>query len=261
MSGLCNHSLELTGLAGDTASPVHRLDPRAKILGLVAVTLIAVSAPVEAWPVFMACALVLASVAYLARVRVSDIWRRARFVLPLVLLAALLIPLFRTGGETYSLGPLTVHEDGLETFAAVVAKATIGTVAAVLLGATTTFPSVLRGLEALRVPRLLVLIAAFMYRYLFVIVEEVARMRAALAARGYNPRNALHAGALGRVATALFLRTYSRGERVYLAMLARGYDGRMPRLAPLVFGRADVAFVAAVLTALVPLRVAAGVIA
>jgi cobalt/nickel transport system permease protein len=261
VSGLCNHSLELTGLAGDTASPVHRLDPRAKIVGLIAITLTAVSTPVGAWPVFVACALVLAAVTSLARVRVRDIWRRARFVLPIVLLAALLIPLCRTGGESYSLGPLTLHEDGLETFAAVAAKATIGTVAAVLLGATTTFPAVLRGLEAMRVPRLLVLIAAFMYRYLFVIVEEVGRMRAALAARGYQPRNALHAGALGRVATALFLRTYSRGERVYIAMLARGYNGRMPRLTPLVFGRADVAFVAAVLTVLVPLRVAAGVMA
>jgi cobalt/nickel transport system permease protein len=261
VSGLCNHSLELTGLAGDAASPVHRLDPRAKIVGLIAITLTAVSTPVGAWPVFVACALVLAAVTSLARVRVRDIWRRARFVLPIVLLAALLIPLFRTGGESYSLGPLTLHEDGLETFAAVAAKATIGTVAAVLLGATTTFPAVLRGLEAMRVPRLLVLIAAFMYRYLFVIVEEVGRMRAALAARGYQPRNALHAGALGRVATALFLRTYSRGERVYIAMLARGYNGRMPRLTPLVFGRADVAFVAAVLTVLVPLRVAAGVMA
>ncbi len=261
MGALCNHSLELTGLAGDTASPVHRLDPRAKIVGLIAITLIAVSTPVEAWPVFVACALVLAGVASLARVRARDVWRRARFVLPVVLLAALLIPLFRTGGDTYSLGPLTLHEDGLETFAAVAAKATIGTVAAVLLGATTTFPSVLRGLEAMRVPRLFVLIAAFMYRYLFVIVEEVGRMRAALAARGYQPRTALHASVLGRVATALFLRTYSRGERVYVAMLARGYDGRMPRIAPLVFGRADVAFVAAVLTVLIPLRVAAGVVA
>ena len=261
MGALCNHSLELTGLAGDTASPVHRLDPRAKILGLVAVTLIAVSTPVAAWPVFVACAFVLAAVAHLARVSPTEIWRRARFVLPLVLVAALLIPLFRTGGETYSLGPLTIHEAGLETLAAVAAKATIGTVAAVLLGATTTFPSVLRGLEALRMPRLLVLIAAFMYRYLFVIVEEVGRMRAALAARGYQPRNALHASALGRVATALFLRTYSRGERVYVAMLARGYNGRMPRLVPLVFGRAEVAFVAGVLTLLVPLRVAAEVVA
>ena len=261
MGALCNHSLELTGLAGDPASPVHRLDPRAKIVGLVAVTLVAVSTPVEAWPAFVACALVLAAVALRARVSVRDIRRRARFVLPLVLAAALLIPLLRTGGESWSLGPLTVHEHGLATLGAVAAKATIGTVAAVLLGATTSFPSVLRGLEALRTPRLLVLIAAFMYRYLFVIVEEVGRMRAALAARGYQPRNALHAGALGRVATALFLRTYSRGERVYVAMLARGYDGRMPRLVPLVFGRADVAFVVCVLAALVPLRVAAGVMA
>jgi nicotinate-nucleotide--dimethylbenzimidazole phosphoribosyltransferase len=75
------------------------------------------------------------------------------------------------------------------------------------------------------------------------------------------PLAALHAGALGRVATALFLRTYARGERVYIAMLARGYSGRMPRLVPLVFGRAEVAFVGGVLALLVPLRVAAGVIA
>lgn len=261
MGALCSHSLELAGLAGDIASPVHRLDPRAKIVGLVAVTLVAVSTPIEAWPVFVACALVLAGVAWLGRVSAGDIWRRARFVLPVVLLAALLVPLFRTGGESWSLGPLTVHEAGLATFGAVAAKATIGTVAAVLLGATTSFPSVLRGLEALHTPRLLVLIAAFMYRYLFVIAEEVGRMRAALAARGYRPRSTLHASALGRVATALFLRSYSRGERVYLAMLARGYTGRMPQLVPLVFRRADAVFVAGVLAALIPLRVAAEVVA
>ena len=56
VGALCNHSLELTGLAGDPASPVHRLDPRAKIVGLVAVTLVAVSTPLAAWPVFVACA-------------------------------------------------------------------------------------------------------------------------------------------------------------------------------------------------------------
>ena len=124
-----------------------------------------------------------------------------------------------------------------------------------LLGATTTFPAVLRALEALRVPRLFVLIAAFMYRYLFVIVEEVRRMRAALSSRGYRPRHALQAAAIGRVASALFLRTYARGERVYLAMQARGYRGDDAPAAPLVFGRADAAFVALVLLALVPLRV------
>ena len=203
---------------------------------------------------FVACAAVLAAYAAVARVRPGDLWRRVRVVLPLVLLAGVLLPFVRTGGEALALGPLTVHEAGLAIFAALAAKATIGTLSAALLGATTTFPAVLRGLEAMRVPRLLVLIAAFMYRYLFVIAGEAGRMRAALLARGYRPRHALQAGPMGRVATAMFLRTYGRGERVYLAMLARGYRGAMPQLVPLSFGRADVAFVALVLIALVPLR-------
>jgi cobalt/nickel transport system permease protein len=57
--------------------------------------------------------------------------------------------------------------------------------------------------------------------------------------------------------TALFLRTYERGERVYVAMLARGYAGTMPRLAALSFGRADTVFLAALALTLVPLRVVA----
>jgi cobalt/nickel transport system permease protein len=259
MGALCNHSLELTGLAGDPASPVHRLDPRAKLLGLVAITLIAVSTPLELWPVFACCAGALFAVAAAARVSPRAIWRRIRFLLPLVLAAAVFLPFVRDGGQTWELGPLTVHEQGLETFAAVSIKAIIGTVSAVLLTATTTFPQVLRGLEAMRTPRLLVLIAAFMYRYLFVIVEETGRMRAALAARAYQPRNALQARPIGRVATAMFLRTYARGERVYQAMLARGYSGHMPQLSPLALHRADVAFVTLLLGALLPLRVALGV--
>jgi cobalt/nickel transport system permease protein len=254
MGGPGHHALDLTGLAGDPRSRAHRLDPRAKILGLLALTVVAVSAPLERWPVYAACAAVLAVYAAVARVRPVDLWRRLRVVLPLVVLVAVALPFVRGGGRAWELGPLTAHEDGLRVLGAVAAKAAIGTASAALLAATTTFPSVLRGLQALRVPRLLILIAAFMYRYLFVIVEEAGRMRAALLARGYRPRHALHAGPMGRVATALFLRTYARGERVYLAMLARGYRGAMPQLAPLAPGRADVAFVVAVLLAVLPLR-------
>lgn len=259
MAGLCNHSLELTGLAGDRESRAHRLDPRAKVVGLVAVTVVAVSTPLAQWPVYLGCALVLATFASVARVAPVDIWRRARIVLPLVLFVAIFVPFLRPGGAAYELGPITVHEAGLVVLGAVAAKATLGVLSAVLLGATTSFPAVLRGLEALRVPRMFVLIASFMYRYLFVIVEEVGRMRAALAARAYRPRHVLQAGPMGRVASSLFLRTHARGERVYLAMLARGYRGRMPQLDPLSFGRAEVAFVAIVVLALLPLRVVAAV--
>jgi cobalt/nickel transport system permease protein len=225
---------------------------------MVAITIVAVSTPLDGWPVYACCAALLVAVAAAARVPPGAIWRRVRFLLPIVLAAGIFLPFLRDGGQQYDLGPLTVHEEGLRTFATVSIKAVIGTLSAVLLAATTTFPAVLRGLEAMRVPRLLVLIAAFMYRYLFVIVEETGRMRAALSARAYAPRNALHAGPIGRMATAMFLRTYSRGERVYNAMLARGYSGRMPYLSPLVLRRVDLVFVGLVLAALLPLRLAVG---
>ncbi|MFN8204199.1 MAG: cobalt ECF transporter T component CbiQ [Solirubrobacteraceae bacterium] len=255
MSG--SHSLSLTGPVAATSSRIGRLDPRAKLVGLTSITVVAVVTPLGAWPVYVACAVLLAAVALEAGVSAVEIWRRAKVVLPLVLLAAVFIPFVRPGGDTFALGPLTVHEQGLAVFATVTIKASIGTVSAVLLGATTSFPAVLRALEELRTPRLLVLVTAFMYRYLFVIADEVRRMRAALAARAYRPWHALHAAAIGRVVAALFLRSHARGERVYLAMLSRGYDGAMPRLEPLRFGPADWAFVAAVLLVLLPVRVIA----
>ena len=254
MSGLCTHALHGTGLAGNTGSPVHRLDPRAKVVGMLGVTVVAVTTPLSAWPVYLACAMALAGIAALAGVGPRTIWRRGRFVIPLVLFVAVFLPFVR-GGEQVELGPLSVSAAGLAAFAAVSVKAVLGTVSAILLGATTTFPSTLRALETLRLPRLLVLIAGFVYRYLFVVVDEVQRMRAALAARGYRPRSALQAGAVGRVATALFLRTHSRGERVYLAMLSRGYAGSVPMLDRLRFRAADVAFVATIAALVLPIRI------
>ena len=238
--------LHSVGVAGDPHSPIHRLDPRAKLIGLAGVTLVAVSTPLGAWPVYVACALALVTVAVLGRVPARVLWSRAKVVLPLVLFVAIFVPFVREG-EPVDLGPVTVSREGLETFATVSAKALLGTLSAVLLGATTSFPDVLHALERLRAPKLLVLIAAFMYRYLFTIVDEVQRMRAALAARGYAPRHALQAAAIGRVATALFLRSYERAERVHLAMLARGWSQTMPRLDVLVFRRADALFLVALL--------------
>ena len=138
---------------------MHRLDPRAKIVGLVGVTLVAVTAPLAAWPVWVACAAVLAACAALARVRFGELWRRVRVVLPLVLAVGVLVPFVRPGGWSLALGPAHGARGGAGGVRGGGRKALIGTFSAALLGATTTFPAVLRGLEAMRVPRLLVLIA------------------------------------------------------------------------------------------------------
>jgi hypothetical protein len=94
------------------------------------VTLVAVSAPPQLWPVYVGCAAVLAAVARAGRVSLGELWRRARIVLFPVLLVAATVPLVREGGGAYGLGPLTVHGDGLVIAAGVAAKAVLGTVAA-----------------------------------------------------------------------------------------------------------------------------------
>jgi cobalt/nickel transport system permease protein len=215
----------MPGTAGAPGSPVHRLAPRTKLLGFTGTTLVAVAAGPSRWHVWAACLVVLAGVAVAARVPARVLARRAGVVLPLVLLAAAALPFVRHGGARIDLGPVAVWEAGLLALAGVAAKATIGTLSAVLLGATTPFHATLRALEDLRVPRLFVLIAATTHRYLPLVADEMRRTRTALLARGWRARSTRGAAPVGRVAGTLFLRAHARGERVHRAMLARGFEG------------------------------------
>ena len=96
------------------------------------------------------------------------------------------------------------------------------------MASTTSIPHILAGLERLRVPRTLVSITAFMIRYGDVIGDELRRMRIARESRGAGSGRLGQAHAVATSAGALFVRSYERGERVYLAMASRGYVGSMP---------------------------------
>jgi cobalt/nickel transport system permease protein len=248
-------ALDSAGLAGDPASAVHRLDARAKLLGLAGLTVVAATSPPEAWPLLACCAGLLAAVAAAARVPARVLWSRALAILPLVVLAAASLPFVRHGGAEYGLGPLRASEAGLEAFGAAAGKAAVGTLSAILLAATTSVPAALDGLRRLHAPPVLVAIAGVTWRYAFVLADEVGRMRTALAARGHRPRHLLHGAVTGRLATALFLRAHARAERVHVAMAARGWRG-VPIAPPgAALRRADVAFVAALAGVPLALRV------
>src|SRR5690349_23990678 len=97
---------------------------------------------------------------------------------------------------------------------------------------TTLFRSMrdlILGLDRLHCPRVFTQIATFMLRYLDILADDARRMRIARLSRGYDPRFLWQAKAFAVGVGALFLRAYERGERVYLAMVSRGYDGRLPR--------------------------------
>jgi cobalt/nickel transport system permease protein len=112
-----------------------------------------------------------------------------------------------------------------------------------LLVSTTPLPQLLRGLEMLGVPGFLLMVAQFLYRYLFVIVEQAHRMRLGALCRGGLKRRSggfrAAAGALG----VLFARSYERAGRIHRAMVSRGFQGQFQLLSSARFGLADAAFV------------------
>jgi cobalt/nickel transport system permease protein len=209
-------------------SGVHRLAPECKIAATVLFVFAVVATPREAFWAFGLHATAIALTAVLARVPLLRLARRLVIELPF-LAFAFFLP-FVGRGPRVDVWFLSLSEAGLWGAWNILVKGTLGVAATSVLVATTTLPAMLRGLERLRMPRPIVAIAAFMLRYGHVITDDVRRMKIARESRGYDGRWLWQARAVATSAGALFVRSYERGERVYVAMLSRGYDGGLPDL-------------------------------
>jgi cobalt/nickel transport system permease protein len=177
------------------------------------------------WAFAVYAVLVLAAAAS-TRVPPGYLARRMVVETPFVVFAVLMP--FVAQGPRVEVGPLELSQHGLVGAFGLLAKGTIGVLAALVLATTTEPRDLVAGLERLRLPRQLVEILGFMVRYLEVVTGDLRRMRVARESRGFTPRSVRSWPVLAASAGALFIRSYERGERVHLAMLSRGYDGRMP---------------------------------
>jgi cobalt/nickel transport system permease protein len=230
-------------------SPVHQLDPRVKVAVTVLFILSNVLLPDGAWLAFLlSLGLVLACGA-MSGLGMGYTLRRSFVALPFALAAVTAI--FALPGRpvfAWALGPwdLVATDAGLIRFASIVVRSWLSVQMAILMTATTQFPDLIHALRHLRVPHILVAIISFMYRYLFVLADEAMRLL-----RAREARSALRAGGraggsvawrarvAGNMAGQLFLRSYERSDRVYSAMLARGYAGELLTLNPHVLRGRD----------------------
>ncbi|TIC87477.1 cobalt ECF transporter T component CbiQ [Nocardioides sp. GY 10113] len=208
---------------------VHRAPAHLKILVLLAFVLTVVATPRTWYPVFGVYLALLLAVIALAGVPLGYVLRRAVIEVPFLVFAAL-IPFVAEGPRVPLLGweAVTVSQPGLVAAWGLAVKGTLGVIASLTLAATTETDAVLLGLQRLRMPHLIVQIMGFMIRYLDVVTADLRRMMTAMRSRGVDPRSPRHWPALAKTLGALFVRSYERGERVHLAMLSRGYDGRLP---------------------------------
>jgi cobalt/nickel transport system permease protein len=218
-------------------TPVHRLPADCKLVAMVAFVFIVVATPREAYWAFACYGALLATVTVIAQIPPLLVLRRMLIEVPFVVFAVLL-PFIATGPRVDFLG-ISVSESGLLGAWNILAKGSLGVAASILLAGTTELRDLLLALERLRVPSILVQIASFMLRYATVILGEMHRMKVARESRAWRARDLRDLDVIARSAGAMFIRSYERGERVYLAMLSRGYAGGMPRLGPEEGARTD----------------------
>jgi cobalt/nickel transport system permease protein len=150
------------------------------------------------------------------------------------------------GGYTLGLGGLSLSRSGLWIFWNVLVKSCLGVFSIILLYSTTPFPSLVKGLERLGVPGVFTVLLSFMYRYLFLLTDEIHRMKRARDSRSFGGRWFWQLKTIGHMIGTLFLRSFHRAERVYLAMLSRGYQGVMPGVAPGRLGIGEYLFLSVV---------------
>lgn len=221
------------------SSPVHNLDPRIKFILAIGFILTTTLMPAGSWPIFILLLSVIIAVEILSGIGILYTLKRSMLSLPFILAAVPL--LFTVKGEILfsiptGLFTLTVYAPGFIRFLSIALKSWISIQTAVVLAATTEFPQLLLAMRAVKLPRLLVAIFGMMWRYLFVLVDEALRMMRARTARSgqlddpdYKAGGSIawRGRVTGGMAGSLFIRSFERSDRIYTAMLSRGYDGEI----------------------------------
>lgn len=230
-------------------SLIHGLDPRVKVVVALLFIFSNVLLPDGAWLAFLAAWGLLLWTSRLAGLTAGYAIRRSFIALPFALAAVTVI--FAMPGQPVAtlvigMNQIVITDSGVIRFASIVIRSWLSVQMAILLTATTAFPDLLHALRHLGLPRLLIGIISFMYRYLFVLADEAARLLRAREARSARPASGGGGGALwwrakvaGSMVGQLLIRSLDRSERVYSAMLARGYSGRLLTMNRHVMARRD----------------------
>ncbi len=168
------------------SSPIHNLDARVKLILTLAFIIFLNLSPIGSWPAIIFFLTLSISTALLAHLKPVYLLKRSLIALPFILAAFPLI--FQGNPPDYPIHILpdwTIYYSpaGLQRFITIALKAWISVQTAILLTATTRFPAILTALQLMRLPRLWVTVIGLMWRYLFVITDEVTRMLHARSSR------------------------------------------------------------------------------
>ncbi|MDD5292313.1 MAG: cobalt ECF transporter T component CbiQ [Candidatus Omnitrophica bacterium] len=243
-------------------SPLHRFDPRVKIITFFSFILFVIFTSPHSYFTFLLYGCVLCALIGLSRIPWRFVLVHSLVIIPFVLMVAVFIPFLKKGqiAGAYSFGSinLTITYDGIAVFWNILVKSYLSIVCVILMMASTKFTHFLRALENMRIPNIFTMILSFMYRYVFVIADELMEMRQAKEARSIGGTKWFHTKVLANMLGVLFIRAYEKGESVYLAMCARGFQGAIKTIDRLKISGFDIMFSCIIFAVLISIKIFAG---
>jgi len=233
------HHPEIDKYAG-LSSPIHNWDPRAKLIAILSLIVAIVLIPdLEIALIGLAIALTLALI---SRIPFSFILKH------LIGVTIFIIPLF----VIISLTP----SGGIERASLISVKALAAVILIFPMIGTMRFDTTIKALERLKTPTKLVQMIVFTYRYIFVFAREVQRMFTSLTSRGFRKRTSIYTlSTIGKLIGMLFIRSLDRSERVFNAMVSRGYEGNLETLVDFEMHKVDIIKAASLIAVAVALDV------
>jgi len=220
-------------------SSIHALDPRIKLVTTALFVLAVVSFDKYTLSALLPFALFPLALFVRADLPAAQILKKLWLALPFVLFIGIFNPWFDQR-PLLQLGPLTIT-GGWVSFASIMLRSVLTVTAALTLIATTSFTGICMAMEKLGCPRVFALQLLFLYRYLFVLIEEATRLIRARALRSFHGRGR-ELKVFGSLLGQLLLRSLERAQRIHLAMQCRGFDGEIRMRKPLGIRSRDLVF-------------------
>ncbi len=210
-------------------SPFYRIDPRAKIIGFLLFVICV--ALMQSVPYLVLAFIIIFLVGVGSNIPTGHLVTRYGVSLPFILFAS--VTLYFTSGTEFAL--------------AMFIRISTCVLALIMLTATTDFFDLLKGFQSMKMPKIFSGLLIFMYRFIFLLRDEMHRMSHARKARGFRGGRHLFDREGFRTISytigALLVRSSERGNRIYDGMLTRGYDGNVRTLNPMKFGALALVFV------------------
>lgn len=230
-------------------SQLSQLDPRAKLLVTLGFIVAITALPPDAWWAWLAFFVIALALMVMSKVSIKHYFQSLFLILPLLAMLCLAVPFFKSG--TVASEPPGFTHARIVMLGGLVSKTILSYLFSIVLLFSTSFTRLMEAFEKLGVPKLFVMIANFAYRYQFVIVDETERLVRSRNSRLWQPRFITQTKTLGYMIGTLFLRSYERSERVYMAMASRGFDGKFKSYEQMRFSVKDLIYSLACLSLIV----------